>query len=503
MAGQTTSLVSVRQAELLSLTGEALSGATIDSLSADGRYVLFSSLDNSLVGGDLNQHRNYFRRDLVTGEILSVSVNTNGQFEPTMSTRNAVMSADGRYAAWGLVSQQLYYYGTIQFFWCDLLSGVTYSTGITQSWSLFSAPEIDSKVALSPSDASLAFLSGVFPSGIYLRDLVAGTNRLVSLDPNFDRPLANPSVSSLAFSPDGLWLLFSAGFPAILYVRDLSSNHTYQVSSPQTACCGPGTRHAIFSSDSRRIAFTSAENIVTVHDLIAHTNTPVAIYSDYPSLSADGQLVAYETNANPALRQINLTDLSSGLTELISVNLAGAAGNGRSTRPLLTPDGRYVVFVSKASDLVENDTNGATDVFVRDRKLGRTLLVSMNRAGTGSGNGASSQPVLGADGRTVVFQSFASDLVVGDYNDTRDVFVVKLGADEEFTVLTLTPANGGGAKIIWNAEPGRTYRVQFKNNLGDEDWNDLPGVVVASASTASTTDTASGGQRFYRVRRLP
>ena len=127
----------------------------------------------------------------------------------------------------------------------------------------------------------------------------------------------------------------------------------------------------------------------------------------------------------------------------------------------------------------------------------------MNRAGTGSGNGASSQPVLGADGRTVVFQSFASDLAVSDYNDTRDVFVVKLGADEEFTVLTLTPANGGGAKIIWNAEPGRTYRVQFKNNLGDEDWNDLPGVVVASASTASMMDTASGGQRFYRVRRLP
>ena len=140
---------------------------------------------------------------------------------------------------------------------------------------MFNAPEIDPRVALAPNGLSLAFLGG---AGIYLRDLLAGTNQLVSLDPNFDRPLANASVSSLAFSPDGRWLLFSAG---LLYVRDLSSNHTYQVSSPPTACCGPGTRHAIFSSGSRRVAFTSAENIVTMHDLTAHTNTLVATYSDY------------------------------------------------------------------------------------------------------------------------------------------------------------------------------------------------------------------------------
>ena len=126
-----------------------------------------------------------------------------------------------------------------------------------------------------------------------------------------------------------------------------------------------------------------------------------------------------------------------GTTTLLSVNHAGTdSGNGRSGNfPFaadfaISPDGRFVAFFSAASDLVATDTNGSDDVFMRDLQTGTTTLVSVNRAGTNSGNRASSnQPSLSADGRFVAFQSSASDLVdldplgATDSNGTDDVFV--------------------------------------------------------------------------------
>ena len=121
---------------------------------------------------------------------------------------------------------------------------------------------------------------------------------------------------------------------------------------------------------------------------------------------------------------IFVRDLQSGTTTLVSVNQAGtASGNGFSENPLISADGRFVAFVSEASDLVASDTNGQPDVFVRDLQAGTTALVSVNQAGTASGNGRSEVPVISADGRFVAFVSRASDLVADDNNDRRDVFV--------------------------------------------------------------------------------
>src|SRR5205814_4888799 len=118
----------------------------------------------------------------------------------------------------------------------------------------------------------------------------------------------------------------------------------------------------------------------------------------------------YEAATNGSPTQILLSDLQSGLIELISINTSGAPGNGASTTPLLSWDGRYVVFMSKASNLVSNDFNGVSDIFIRDRWKSTTTLLSLNYVGTASANGPSSRPVLSADGHTVAFQSFANDL---------------------------------------------------------------------------------------------
>jgi len=113
-------------------------------------------------------------------------------------------------------------------------------------------------------------------------------------------------------------------------------------------------------------------------------------------------------------------------TTLVSINSAGTgSGNGDSFNPVLSADGQVVAFQSLASDLVANDTNGAVaDIFVRDLKRGTTTLVSVNGAGTGSGNSDSFSSRLSADGQVVAIESSASDLVANDTNEeVQDIFV--------------------------------------------------------------------------------
>src|SRR5262249_5319963 len=90
--------------------------------------------------------------------------------------------------------------------------------------------------------------------------------------------------------------------------------------------------------------------------------------------------------------------------------------------PAISADGRFVAFESDASDLVAGDTNGKGDVFVYDRTLAQMTRVSVATDGT-QGDGASTQPAISGDGRYVAFTSSATTLVVGDTNGYEDVFV--------------------------------------------------------------------------------
>jgi Tol biopolymer transport system component len=113
---------------------------------------------------------------------------------------------------------------------------------------------------------------------------------------------------------------------------------------------------------------------------------------------------------------------SAQVTERASVSSAGTEAHGRSSSPVLSADGRYVAFVSGATDLVPGDANGCADIFVRDRLTGTTELVSVATGGA-QGNGDSDSPTISADGRFVAFRSFAPDFVAGDTNACSDIFV--------------------------------------------------------------------------------
>ena len=148
-----------------------------------------------------------------------------------------------------------------------------------------------------------------------------------------------------------------------------------------------------------------------------------------PSVSADGRYVAFESAASNLVAgdtngyiDVFVRDRKLHRTYLVSVSSAGVQGNDASFDPSISADGRYVAFESDASNLVAGDTNGYPDVFVRDRKLHRTYLVSVDSAGV-QGNNDSYDPVISADGRYVAFTSAASNLVTGDSNGFEDVFV--------------------------------------------------------------------------------
>jgi hypothetical protein len=212
-----------------------------------------------------------------------------------------------------------------------------------------------------------------------------------------------------------------------------------------------------------------------------------------------------------------------------------------------------VLFSSKASNLVPNDTNGYTDVFLRDRQLGLTYLLSANSKTGHPGNGPSATPVLSADGSTIIFASLANDLAEADYNDKQDIFVVKLargdsdadGLDDAWEMayfgnlaqtgsgdadgdglkdreeyragtdptnqgsvlraLAVAPVGGQSTTLMWPAATGRQYQIQFKRSVTDTNWTILPTTVTVTGNTASAVDTQAGldAARFYRILLLP
>src|SRR5439155_103057 len=162
-------------------------------------------------------------------------------------------------------------------------------------------------------------------------------------------------------------------------------------------------------------------------------------------------------------------------TEREGVHSAGNQGDGGSSTPAISGDGRFVVFYSYATNLVPGDTNGAADVFVHDRETRTTERVSVNSTGT-EGNGHSLRPALSADGRFVAFASAAFNLVPGDTNRLSDVFVHErrsAGQDTTpplrtngrpsgtlpagTTEATLSLATNEGATCRYSTTPGAAY----------------------------------------------
>jgi hypothetical protein len=295
-------------------------------------------------------------------------------------------------------------------------------------------------------------------SDVFLHDRQTGATTRISVGPGGVQ--GNGESSEVAISEDGRWVAFES-LANNLVAGDSNNRQDIFMHDQQT---GLTTRVSVstgnmqgndnswvpsISANGRWVAFDSwATNLVAgdtnatadifVHDRETGTTIrasvgPGGIQTNGPSflpvISAGGRWVAFRsfaTNLVPGdtngVSDIFLYDHETGTTTRVSVGPGGTQANGESLQTGVSGDGRLVVFISVASNLVLGDTNGSLDAFVHDHQTGVTSRVSVGPGGA-QANSNSYVPVISADGRWVSFVSFASTLVASDTNGTADVFV--------------------------------------------------------------------------------
>ena len=284
----------------------------------------------------------------------------------------------------------------------------------------------------------------------------AQTTRRVSVHSGGGQALGFSRFPSI--SADGRCVAFGSGAALVpgdtngfadIFVHDRLTGTTERVSvdSGEAQANGQSSQVSI-SSDGRYVAFSSdASNLVPgdtngfsdvfVRDRLSGTTTRVSVDSGgaqgnnlslAPSISADGLSVAFVSDASNLIGwdTNGVTDVyyrawQENYTEIVSVDTNEALGNGQSWQASISGDGRLVAFTSTATNLVSGDTNGSNDVFVRQRSLGTTTRVSVDSGGA-QANGASLLASISADGLSVVFVSYASNLIGWDTNGVADIY---------------------------------------------------------------------------------
>jgi len=567
-----TELISRRDSSLAPTSGNAYSRIVPGALSANGRYLAFESFASDLVPNDTNRTSDVFVRDLITGSNTLISANALSDGPGRGPSRRPVISGDGRWAAYEAVPDDAPWAGLsspFSLFAVDLVNKTNLLVAKVGKVSDTSSAVISENRGLLAFQSSEPGLGGVPGSGsqIYFRDLARDTNVLVSLADDGAAAGSAPGFAP-AISPDGRYVAYlsgaanlvtnaTAGTNVFLWDALTASNVLVSVSA-----AGDGLNRVFqagFAANGSLLVFRRDSDIY----LYSITNRVVLeTISDAAnaSLSIDGRFVACERSGSYApgdtslATDVYLVNRTTGAVSLVSADREGTgSGNGRSFFPLVTANGRYVLFRSRASNLVADDSNRQSDLFLRDLVKGVTILVSLARNGSASGNGLSATPLMSADGSTVVFESYASDLGSGDYNQAKDIFLLRLSAGDsdgdglpddwelahfnglgrdglgdfdgdghtdatEFRagtnptdgasilrVVSLTALDSGQTTVFWSAVPGKTYRVEYKDQLDESPWSDLPGDVVPGELTGMKVDNTFGSatHRFYRVRLLP
>lgn len=368
---------------------------------------------------------------------------------------------------------------------------------------------------------------------VYIRDLQLGTTKLVSR--NFAGAArgneSSGSFDPLGISDDGRYVVFTSfatDLTAFLdnnnqqdvFVRDLQTNTTKLVSVNKNGT-GPGNNESsvgVITPDGRFVAFLSEARDLTVIDTLSQqvfirdlqTNTTKLVTQNFSgtgasgggadpasernlAISDDGRFVAFMADAHDLVpndtgstRDVFVRDTQLEKTFMVNIAKDGLPPTtGNSGRFAMTPDGRYVTFVSGSDNLVNNDSNQQQDVFVRDLQTNTTTLISVHQLGVAGGNGQTDgffvspfvRPSISDDGRYVSFGSSTANLTsTPDTNNSLDVFV----RDRQTSTTILASKNfsgsssadrGAGAALI-SADGSTVCYFSGSTDLVGYDTND-------------------------------
>ncbi|MBI3843630.1 MAG: hypothetical protein HY292_03225 [Planctomycetes bacterium] len=434
----------------VSSTGqEANAQSSTNAISANGRYVVFSSGATNLVALDSNGAiGDVFVHDLQSGETELIDVDSSGTQPALGAGGKLAISDDGRFVAFASVSDELSpgdTNGDVDVFIRDRQSGITErvsvsSTGVGgNAASTVSSVSADGRYVLFQSVASNlvpTLYNGL--TNIFVRDRLDGTTTQVSVAPNGDGGDAASYASSM--TADGRYVAFVSNSGNLVpndtngtsdvFVRDRLSGITERVSvstfSAQAEYGAGGSTTGI-TGDGRFVVFES-----TSTSLVASDN-------------------------NGRTQDIFIRDRATNETKIASVGSSGVQPDQTCDSPSIAAGGRFVIFRTQATNLVPGDTNGSFDIFVVDLAVGSTSRVSVDSDGR-EANDHSAQASISADGSQVAFWSHATNLVANDRNSAADVFVhtadrcdqgdVNEGRGSIADVVFVNGSRGDGDRIV-------------------------------------------------------
>jgi hypothetical protein len=380
------------------------------SISSDGRFVAFHSLASNLVIGDSNWDHDVFVHDRQTGQTTRVSVDSIGN-QANGPSGYASISADGRFVAFESGASNLVAgdtNATWDVFVYDRQTGETTRMSVDSSGNQGNSDS--GHTSISANGRYVAFDSAANNlvagdtnnfSDVFVHDRQTGQTTRVSMDSLGNQ--GNLDAFHASISADGRYVAFESAASNLVagdtnnfldvFVHDRNTGQTTRVSVDSAGNQGDAwSDKPSINQDGRYVTF--------------HSNAGNFVPGDEWNATVD----------------VFVHDRQTGQTTLVSVDSAGNQGNGWSGNASISADGRYVSFESAASNLVAGDTDGTSDIFVHDRRTGQTTRVSTHNSGN-QANGSNSYTTINGDGRYVAFVSAATNLVDGDTNRVYDVFI--------------------------------------------------------------------------------
>jgi Tol biopolymer transport system component len=447
----------------------ASGNSLIPTFSGNGKVLVFaSSAKNIATNEDKSLNLQLFRFDLPAGGTALISINQNN--EPANAEAASVaISSNANQIVFASRANNLVPNDTNQasdiFLWeasnsnPRLVSVAVDGTSSAANPSPLASRPLSENPKLSEHGRRVVFESystnlvanpkDPARRDIFARDLSSNITTLVSINTNGTG--ANADVRLPVVSPDGRFVSFVSSATDLvpveiphgehLFVRDLENGTTTWLSRDlltmgEYTNTPPGYRfvdHAM-SADGKIFAYkithpSTPQVWVYRYDLNEDATLLLSLGSfdrSAPQLSPDGRFTAYEDGSS-----IYVWDQLLNSNILVTVSSTGSTpANGVSQTPALSRDGRYVAFVSSASDLVMNTANGLFQVFLRDLQSGTTRLLSRSTNGVAANAGHEFVvPALAPDGSSVAFESDATNLVDNDGNNSSDIFLYDVSTE--------------------------------------------------------------------------
>ncbi len=505
------------------------------SISEDGRHVVYFSSSSNLVSGDTNNKGDIFFYNLETNQTKRISIDSSGAQGNLLSTQPSI-SYDGRFIAFESSASNLVAGDTgnlTDIFIHDVQDEQTKrvsldSNGVQGNSSSF-FPKIsgDGKFVVFESYASNLSLNDTNNKpDIFIHNLQTGQTICISISNFGDQ--GNDKSFFASVTADGRYVSFTsnaANFDiddtnetgdTFIYDNQLLKINRISFDSPGVLAYGDSFSPSS-NADGRYTSFSSyAYNLIS-----GDTNGKCDIFvqdrktgqvrrasvdssgiegnnngSFYSSLSEDGRFVAFQSFAtnlvlddNNNKTDIFVHDFQAGLTRRVSIATSGDEGDNISDKPVISADGQFVVFQSNATNLVAGDTNSVTDIFIHDLQTGQTKLVSVNSSGD-QGNQGSFNPSLSKNGRYVVYESYSTNLEPGDSNTSSDIFVFDTQIN---TTMRVSLRNNGLEGDLGSFDPvissdGRYVVFESDStNLISGDSNNSTDVFIRDLQLGTTT----------------